>query len=93
MFGDHRDTAQRAPQSQRSRIAHKHRCRGRIIPQKPHTTANQSGAENQDFACSRHIMNIKITGEIDPTHGVSDHAQRPCGDHNRHNRKPVQPIG
>ena len=38
-------------------------------------------------------MHIKVVGEIDTSHGISDNAKRPGRDHHWHNRQTIQPVG
>ena len=40
-----------------------------------------------------HVVHAEIVGEVDAADGVGDHPERAGGDHHRHDRQPVEPVG
>jgi len=93
VLGGHRDRPERAAKRERAGIAHEHRRGWRVIPKKAQAPADQPRDEDQDLARARHVMQAEILGKVGAPHRVGDHAQRGRGDHHRHDRQPVKPVG
>ena len=66
---------------------------GALYHKEPEAPAEDPGGEDQDLAGARHVMHIEIFGEVDPSHRIGDDAQGSGGDHHRHDRQPIQPVG
>ena len=87
------DGPQGAAKCERARVAHEHSRRRSIVPQEAQTAPYEGCRKNQDLACTGHVVNIEIAGEIDATHRVGNDAQRSGRDHNGHDRQPIKTIG
>ena len=92
MFGGHRDGTQRAAKRKRTGVTHKHSSWGRVVPQKPEAPTKYAGGKDQDFACARHVMHIKVFSEVDSANRISNDAQGPRRNHHRHDRQTVQTV-
>src|SRR5579885_3472582 len=64
LLGEDRDHPERPAERKRSHIAHDHRGRIRVVPEKTERGGDQRGAEDGHFAHSCHVRNLQICREL-----------------------------
>ena len=93
MLGGDRNRPDSPAERKRPGIAHEDRRRRRVVPKETEAAADQPRDKDQDLTRARHVMHIEIFGEIDPSHGIGNDAERARRDHRGHDRQPVKPVG
>ena len=68
MLNDGGGRADRRPEGKRAGIPHEHGGRRSVVPKKAEPGPDKCGRKYQQFAGSRHVMDVEIVGEIDPSH-------------------------
>ena len=88
-----RRRAEQAAERQRSGVAHEDLRRRRVEPQEADARADQRAADHHEVAGEGDVIDQQIV-RVDRVAGdIGDEAERRGGDHHRHDREPVEPVG
>src|SRR6185312_3905194 len=93
VLGRDRDGAEKAAERERAGIAHEDRGGRGVEPQKSEARAEHGAADDREFARSRDMPKLEIFGEDQVAGEIRDDRERKRGDHHRHDREPVEPVG
>ena len=93
VLGDDADGAERRAAGERPGVAHEHHRRRRVEPEEAEARADQRAAEHGKLAGAGHVMDLQIVGEHRVADQVGDQREAARGNHHRHDRQPVEPVG
>ena len=65
----------------------------RVVPKESERRADQSAAENREFADLRQMLDIEIGGKSGVAGDVSEHGERARGDHHAADGETIEAIG